>query len=244
MICSLLLLIPLGLMGGLLSGWRPKGKFDIGFRGLAFLGTSMPSFILSMILLSIFYVKLDWFPPGRVDVTTELAMSRSGFIEYTGAYLIDSLLNKRIDVFFVVLRHLAMPVFTLSFYHWAILGRITRATIINERNKDYITSARARGVKEKRLVWRHALRAVLAPSLTTIALSAASIATGVFVVEIIYNFPGVSQVIVIAMSSFPDAPAALGFAVYSVIMVLGLMLSLDFLQALADPRIRDEVLKI
>jgi ABC-type dipeptide/oligopeptide/nickel transport system permease component len=121
---------------------------------------------------------------------------------------------------------------------------VTRSTILNERGKEYITAARARGVNERALIWRHALRAILAPSLTTMVLSAASIATGVFVIEIIYNLTGVSQVIVVAMSSTPDAPATLGFAVYSVIMVLGLMLILDALQALVDPRVRDEVMKV
>ena len=242
-ICSLLLLIPLGLAGGLLSGWRPNGVFDGIFRALAFLGTSVPAFILAMVLLSIFYIKLGWFPPGRLDVTTELDMTRSGFVEYTGALLLDSLLNRRLDIFLIGLRHLAMPVFTLGIYHWATLGRITRSTVLNERGRDYITSARARGVRETRLIWRHALRAVLAPALTTIVLSAASIATGVFVIEIIYNLTGVSQVIVIAMNSSPDAPAALGFAVYSVVMVPGMMLILDMIQALVDPRVRDEVLK-
>lgn len=74
-------------------------------------------------------------------------------------------------------------------------------------------------------------------------LSAASIVTGLFVIEIIFGLTGVSQIIVISMSSSPDAPAALGFAVYSVIMVLGLMFILDIIQALLDPRVREEVLK-
>ncbi len=244
MVYSLLLLIPLGLGSGLFSGWKPHSKFDTGFRVLAFIGTSMPSFILAMILISIFYLKLDWLAPGQMDVATELDMARTGFVEYTGALTIDSLLNNRFDIFITLLRHLAMPVFTLSIYHWATLGRVTRATMLNERGKEYITAARARGVRENVLIWRHALRAILAPSLTTIALSAANIATGVFVVEIIYGLTGISKVIVVAMSSIPDAPASLGFAVYSVIMVLGLMLSLDILQAIVDPRVREEVLKV
>lgn len=239
---SLLMLIPLGLASGLVSGWRPGSMFDSGFRGLAFLGTSMPSFIVSIILISILYIQLDWLAPGRIDIKTELQMYRSGFVEYTGALTLDSLLNKRFDIFIIALKHLIMPVFTLSIYHWATLGRITRASIMNERGKEYIVAARARGVKESKLIWKHALRTILAPSLTAMALSAASIVTGLFVTEIIYGLTGISQVIVTAMSSYPDAPAALGFSVYSVIMVLGLMLILDFIQATLDPRVREEVL--
>lgn len=203
----------------------------------------MPPFILSMVLLSVFYLNLKWFAPGQLDVLTELQLDRSGFVKYTGALTIDSILNLRFDILLKAIQHLAMPVVTLSLYHWASLGRISRSTIIGERRKEYIVSARARGVKERNLIWRHALRAILAPSLTTMILSAASIVTGVFVAEIIFSLPGVSQVIVIAMSTYPDAPAALGFAVYSVIMVLGLMLILDILQAIFDPRVREEVLR-
>ncbi len=240
---SLLLLIPLGLINGLAAGWRAGGLSDGIFRSLAFLGTSTPPFILSMVLLSFFYVKLGLLEPGRLDVTTEIQLSRSGFVEYTRALTLDCLLNGRFDVFLVALKHLVMPVVTLSLYHWATLGRITRATVMTERNKEYITAARARGVNETRLVWRHALRAILAPSLTAIALSAASVVTGLFVVEIIFGLTGVSEVIVVSMRSYPDAPAALGFAVYSVLMVLGLMFILDVVQAILDPRVREEVLK-
>lgn len=242
-IFSLLLLIPLGLANGLVAGWRPHGWFDGLFRGAAFFGTSMPPFIFSMVLISIFYVQLGWLAPGRMDVTTDLLMTKIGFVDYTGFLTIDSLLNRRLDILLVALRHLAMPVFTLSMFHWATLGRVTRATVIGQRNKEYIIAARARGVNENRLLWKHALRAILAPSLTTMALSAASVVTGIFVVEIIFGLTGVSQVIVISMSSVPDAPAALGFAVYSVLMVVGLMFILDVAQALLDPRVRDEVFK-
>ena len=242
-IFSLLLLIPLGLANGLMAGWRPNGWFDGIFRGFAFFGTSMPPFIFSMILISIFYINLGWLAPGRMDVTTDLLMTKIKFVDYTGFLTLDSLLNGRPDILWVALKHLVMPVLTLSMFHWATLGRITRATVIGQRNKEYIIAARARGVNERKLLWKHALRAILSPSLTAMALSAASVVTSIFVVEIIFGLTGVSRVIVIAMSTSPDAPAALGFAVYSVLMVISLMFILDVVQALLDPRVRDEVFK-
>lgn len=240
---SLLLLIPLGLISGFIAGWRPNQRFDNLFRSLAYFGTSMPPFIFSIILMAIFYVQLGWFAPEQMDVTTELEMMRSGFVNYTGALTLDSLLNHRFDIFLLAMRHLAMPIMTLSMFYWATLGRVTRATVIGQRNQEYIIAARARGISERRLMWRHALRAILAPTLTTMAISASSIVTSSFVVEIIFVLPGVSQVIVKAMRGLPDAPASLGFAVYSVIMVISLMFVLDVLQAFLDPRVRDEVLK-
>lgn len=240
---SLLLLIPLGLASGLIAGWNPNHWMDGLFRSSAFFGTSMPPFIFALMLLSIFYVKLGWFAPGRIEITTGMEMARSGFVNYTGLLTIDALLNLRFDIFWTALRHLAMPVFTLSLFHWATLGRITRSIVIDQHKKEYIIAARARGIGERKLLWKHVLSTIFAPSLTTIALSAASIVTGTFVVEIIFGLPGISQVIVISMSSFPDAPAALGFCVYSVLMVMVMMFVLDLIQAALDPRVRDEVLK-
>jgi peptide/nickel transport system permease protein len=242
-IYSLLFLIPLGLVSGVISGWRRSGTFDRLFRSVAFLSTSTPSFILALVLLSTFYVQLDWFAPGRVSYNYSIEISKEAFRQVTGLLTIDSLLNGRPDIFWDACKHLVMPVFTLSLYHWATLGRIARTTMINERGKEYIISARARGLAERRVVWRHAFRNMLSPALTSIALSATSIITGVFVVEIIFNFNGVSRVILSAMEGVADAPAALGFAVYSVLMVLVLMFLLDVLQAILDPRIREGVLK-
>lgn len=240
---SLLFLVPLGLVSGVLAGWKRSGTYDRILRGVAFLGTTTPSFILALVLLSVFYINLGWFAPGRMSMTYSLEFSRGDFTNFTGLLTVDSLLNGRLDVFKDAWKHLAMPVFTLSLYHWATLARISRASMIDERSKEYILAARARGVAERRVIWRHAFWNMLTPSLTSIALSATSILTGVFVAEIIYDFNGVSSVIVAAMSGVPDAPAALGFAIYSVILILILMFLLDVLQAALDPRVREGVLK-
>lgn len=242
-IYSLLFLIPLGLVSGVLAGWKRSGTFDRFFRGFAFLGTSTPSFILALVLLSVFYINLGWFAPERISLTYSLELSKNTFHQITGMLTIDSLLNGRTDIFLDAWKHLAMPIFTLGLYHWATLGRIARASMINERSKEYVLAARARGLAERRVVWHHAFRNMLSPSLTSIALSATSILTGVFVAEIIFDFNGVSILILNALSGVPDAAAALGFAIYSVLMVLILMFLLDVLQAALDPRIREGVLK-
>lgn len=240
---SLLFLIPLGLVSGVISGWRRSGIFDRLFRTAAFISTSMPMFILAMVLLSAFYINLGWFAPGRMSLAYSLELSEGTFNHFTGLLTIDSLLNGRLDIYKDAWRHLAMPVFTLSLYHWATLGRVTRSTMIAERSKEYILAARARGLIERRVVWRHAFYNMLSPSLTSMTLSAATIVTGVFIAEIIFDFKGISSVIVKAMQGIPDSAAALGFAVYSVVMVLLLMFVLDVLIAIFDPRVREGVLK-
>jgi peptide/nickel transport system permease protein len=240
---SLLIFIPLGLASGVISGWKPYLLGDNLFRAVAFVGLTVPPFILALFFLSLFYVKLGWFAPERIGYSFASEISKGTYHVVTGFLTVDALLNRRFDIFLDALRHLAMPVITLSLYNWAVLGRVTRATILEQRNKEFIISARARGLTERRVIWKHAFRSILAPSLTAIGLSAATILTGAFIVEIIYSLHGVSEVLKQSMSGVPDAPAALGFAVYSVIMVLTLMFIIDVLQAIFDPRIREEVLK-
>ena len=240
---SLLILFPLGMISGLLAGWNRQGRFDQLFRGLASLAASMPTIILALILLSVFYINLGWFAPGRISILFEPDLLKEEFVTYTGMLTIDSLLNRRMDIFIDASKHLVMPVFTLSLYYWATLGRVTRATVMSERNKGYVTAAYARGLSDRSVMWKHVYPNVLPPALVTLTLAATAILTGAFVVEIIFNFNGVSHIIVSAMSSVPDAPAALGFTIYSVIMVLLLTFLLDVLQAIFDPRVREGVLR-
>ncbi|MCB9443961.1 MAG: ABC transporter permease [Ardenticatenaceae bacterium] len=236
---SILFLIPLGLISGVVSGWRKGGRFDAQFRFAAFAATSIPPFILGLFLLSIFYVGLNWFPPGRTGITELAIKSRTTFQPITGMLTIDGLLNGRIDVTLDAFRHLVLPVFTLSLVHWATLGRVTRAAMINEKGKEYITAAYARGLRPYAVVWRHALRNAMLPALTSTMLSAASLVTSVFVIEKVFNLKGLSELITWGMNGTPDAPLALGFAVYSVLIVMPLMMLLDIIKAMIDPRVRE-----
>ena len=239
---SILLFIPLGLVSGVVSGWNQRKAVDTSFRLAAFISTSFPPFILSILFIAVFYVGLRWFAPYRLSSIFAMHLDEQGFIHYTGMYTLDGLLNRRLDVTWDAFRHLAMPVVTLSLYHWATLGRITRSSIIAERRKDYIIASRARGATETTIMWKHAFRNTLAPSLTSLALSAASLVTGVFVVEIIFSYAGISDIILKSMLGVPDPAAALGFAVYSVLIVLALMFIVDLLLAVFDPRVREEII--
>lgn len=236
---SLLLFIPLGVMSGLRAGWR-KGEFtDLRFRTAAYIASSLPPFIMALFLLSIFYAFLGWFPPGRLGIPFSQEVLSPEFRRVTGLMTVDSLLNRRLDIFADSVRHLVLPVITLSLVHWATLGGIVRSTIIHERRKEYLTAARARGIPEGRLQWRHALRNVLAPALSNSALTAASLLTGVFMIEIIFDLKGVADLIVHSTALGLDMPIAMGFSVYSVCIVLVVMFGLDVLRLIVDPRSRE-----
>jgi peptide/nickel transport system permease protein len=239
---SLLLFIPLGVVSGLRAGWRQGGPLDSRFRTAAFVATSLPPFITALLLLGIFYVFLGWFPPGRLGIAFSQVVRSPEFHPFTGLMTIDSLLNRRLDIFADSVRHLVLPVFTLSLVHWATLGRIMRSTIINERRKEYLTAARSRGIPERRLLWRHALRNILAPALSSSALAVASLFTGVFMIEIIFDLKGVADLIVHGSRIGLDVPIAMGFCIYSVSIVLVVMFVLDVLRAILDPRSRESLI--
>ena len=238
---SLILLLPLGIICGAFAAWRAHWQVDILFRLTAFIATSIPSFILGLVLIAIFYVALHLLPIERMSYTDMEIIRSPSYHVYTGLLTIDGLLNGRIDVTLSAFRHLAMPVATLSLAHWAILARVTRASMIEELQKEYIVAARARGLHDRIVVWKHALRNALPQALTSTILSAASLLTGVYVVEAVFNLNGVSSMVVSAFGGVVDVPTALGFAIYSVLAVLAIMLILDILLALIDPRIRKGV---
>ncbi len=233
---SILVFFPLGILSGVIAGARQNKMADHGFRFTAYIATSLPPVILAMVLLSVFYVNLSWFAPERSGMTTYLLIGSDEFRQITGLLTIDGLLNGRPDVTLDALRHLAMPVFTLTLVHWATLARITRTAIIDVKHQDYVVAARARGVPENQITWRHMLPNAIAPGLASSALSSASLVTGVYVVEIIYNFHGISEIATKSLQFVPDASTALGFSIFSVMVVLLLMNCLDVVQKLMDPR--------
>jgi len=238
---SILVLVPLGIISGVLAGRRQNQSFDNSFRLIAFISTSIPPFILGLVLLSIFYVGVRWFPPGRLDSAQSFIISSADFRQYTGLLTLDGLLNGQPYISMNALQHMVLPVITLSLAHWATLGRVTRAMLIEELGKEYIVAAHGRGLARRSVVWLHALRNALVPALNSTALSAASLIMGVFVVEAVFAYPGVSELITDSFTFTPDVPAGLGFAIYSVLLVVPIMLVFDVLQGMVDPRIREGI---
>lgn len=243
LLVSLLMFIPFGLISGVIAGWRRGTAFDLGFRLTAFVSTSIPPFILGLMLLAIFYIGLRWFPAGRVSVDVGLEINDPAYRNYTNLIILDGLLNGRWDISLDALRHLFLPALTLSLTYWATLARITRATIIEELHEDYISTARSKGLHNRAVLWKHAFRNATVPGLNSIALSAAMFLTNAIVIEIIFGYPGISKPLAraIANPNFVDINMAMGFAIYSTLLVLPMMLILDILQALFDPRIREGV---
>jgi peptide/nickel transport system permease protein len=238
-ICSMLLIIPLSLLSGILAGSRKDKLTDFFIRVLSMIASHIPLFVMAYFLLTIFYVNLKWTTLMDMDITR--LQVNEAFHSYTGMSLLDGLLNGRLDVSLIALRRLVLPVLTVTASQWAFLSRITRNATIEELQKDYITGARAKGASPHRIIMTHILKNTMSVFLSNTAMSAATVVTGVFIVERIFILPGVSEILFRHDSFVPDPVAVVGFAFYCVIMVLIIMLILDVINAAVNPLISREV---
>lgn len=236
---TMLVFIPAGIFSGLQAGRKKNTLSDISFRLAAFISTSLPPFILGIVLLSIFWVGLHWFSIERLSTNSNMVIYSANYHMYTGLVTIDALLNGQPGIAMDAVRHLVLPVFTLSILYWAILGRITRSSTIEEYSKLHILAARTRGIPEERLLRHHVLRNVLIPALNISAISIANLVTSLYIIESVFNFNGISGLFVYSYHQNPDMPMALGFVIYTTIVVLILMTLLDILQAVFDPHLRE-----
>ncbi len=238
---SLLFFIPLGMVSGAISGARKGSKTDSGFQFFSFVFSSTPTFILAILMMAIFYVWLRIFPLERIGSEALGFMRSDGYKTYTELITIDALLNGNLYVFLDGLRHLIMPVVSLSLIQWATLGRVVRVSTIEQSHEQYILAAKSRGIPANRLLWGHIFKNILSPAFTSSAIGAASLFTGVMVIEQTFNLKGISELIM-SLTAVPDTPLLLGFGVYSILFVLGIILVLDIVQAFVDPRIREGVM--
>ena len=226
-----------GIWMGMKAALHHNKFFDQIVRIFATIGWSFPTFVFALLLLLIFYARLDWFQPGRLSTEFTLLVGRPGFTQYTGMMTIDSLLNLRFDVFVDAIRHLVLPVITLAVVQWALLLRVTRSSMLEEMRQDYVRTARAKGLYENTVVNRHIRRNALIPVITIVGGTLAGLMNGVVVTEVIFNYPGLGQMAAAAATQL-DVLTMLGFALFNGILFIFAYLIVDILYVVIDPRIR------
>ncbi|MES2816065.1 MAG: ABC transporter permease [Pseudomonadota bacterium] len=226
-----------GVPAGVLAATRPGSIADQIVRVVGLMGYSMPVFWLGLIGLLVFYGQLDWVSgPGRLDPTYDMMMEFT-LTSYTGMILIDSALNGAWDVFANAISHIILPAGLLGYVSMAYISRMTRSFMMNELGQEYITTARVKGMPEWRVVWVHAMKNVLVPLITVIALSYAYLLEGSVLTETIFAWPGLGSYITDALFS-ADMPAVLGGTVVVGVVFVTLNMASDILYRLVDPRAR------
>jgi peptide/nickel transport system permease protein len=225
--------IVLGVPMGVLAATREGRWLDQVVRVVSLLGYSVPVFWLGLMGLLLFYATLGWVAgPGRLDVAYEDLVE-----PVTGVLTIDALLAGEPDVFWNALDHLVLPAAILGYFSLAYIARMTRSFMLNELRQEYVTTARIKGVPERRVVWRHALGNTLVPLVTVMALAYANLLEGSVLTETVFAWPGLGRYITNSLLN-ADMNAVLGGTlVVGCVFVLVNLLS-DLLYRLLDPRAR------
>ncbi len=232
-IMSFLFAITLGLPLGIIAALK-SGKFMDHFsRVFALIGASMPPFWSGLLVLFIFYYKLKIAPaPGRLDPRLTPPDT------ITGMYLFDSLATGNMPVFWDALQHLILPSIILGWFTLALLARITRSSLIEVLQQDYIRTARAKGLKESAVVLKHALQNAMIPLVTVMGLAFAGLLTGAIMTETIFAWPGIGRYAVESSVNL-DFPSLMGTTLVIAVLYMFMNLIVDITYGFIDPRIRE-----
>jgi peptide/nickel transport system permease protein len=221
--------VPLGVLAAVKRG----SIIDQIVRVIGLIGYSVPIFWLGLLALVLFYAKLGWVAyPGRIDITYEYT-----FTSVTGFFLLDALWQRQWDVFRDVFRHIILPASLLGYFSLAYISRMTRSFMLNELSQEYVVAARAKGLSETRIIWRHALRNAAVPLVTVIALSYAGLLEGSVLTETVFSWPGLGLYITNSLQN-ADMNAVLGGTIVIGSVFIALNLFSDLLYRTLDPRTR------
>ncbi len=234
---ALLPSIVLAMILGGLSARHQNRVLDYLVRAAAFVAWSLPTFILALILINIFYARLDWFPVERMSTWATFAVRSDDFHSFTGLYTLDALLNGNWKMVEDAVRHLVLPGLTLALLQWALMARVMRSSMLEELRQDYIVTARAKGLSDSKVADLHARRNAILPLISTAGVATSMLISSVIVVEVIFNFNGVGRWALMAVLQ-ADLPVAVGFALVSCLATMLMSLVADILYAVADPRVR------
>ncbi|WP_213793428.1 ABC transporter permease [Klebsiella aerogenes] len=228
--CALLIALLVGIPLGVLSAVYRNRWTDHLVRLMALTGISTPAFWLGLGVIVLFYGKLDWLPgSGRIDDWFDPPTRVSGF------YLLDSLLEGNIEVFFNALQHLILPAATLAFVHLGIVARQIRSAMLEQLNEDYIRTALASGLPKFTIVVRYALPNALIPSITVLGLALGDLLYGAVLTETVFAWPGMGAYVVSSIQAL-DFPAVMGFAIVVSFAYVLVNLVVDLLYLWIDPR--------
>jgi len=230
-IASMIVMLLVGVLTGTQAAYRRNSLADYSLRTYGIVIYALPIFWFGMILQLIFGVYLKWLPiAGRIDPF----LSPRGV---TGLYTIDSLIAGDLLGFVSAVQHLVLPSLTLGLVLSGIFTRLTRVHMLDVLRQDFVTAARARGLKENTVLYKHALKNAFIPILTMIGLQFALLLAGAVLTESTFSWPGMGSYLVERIS-YRDFPAIQGAVVFFAVLVAAVSVTVDMIYAFLDPRIR------
>ncbi|ABX32272.1 binding-protein-dependent transport systems inner membrane component [Petrotoga mobilis SJ95] len=230
-------IIGIGIWLGVTAAVHHNSFIDQAIRIFALIGWSLPDFVWAILVLLIFYIGLGWFPPGNLSLWADEVVKSATFNNYTNLLTIDALLNGRIDIFWDALRHILGPIIAISWLWWANLLRITRSSMLEVLRRDYIRTARSKGLPERVVINKHARRNALIPVVTTAGQMVIGLLAGVVIVEMVFVRTGLGSFAATAAQTL-DYASIMGVLLFtSFILIVGNLI-IDISYAFIDPRIR------
>ncbi|CAA9533956.1 MAG: ABC transporter, permease protein 1 (cluster 5, nickel/peptides/opines) [uncultured Thermomicrobiales bacterium] len=231
---AFLLSTVLGVPMGVLSASRRDTAVDHLSRVVAITGLAVPVFWLALMAQFLFYGKLGWLPDGeRLPFGTDPPRT------ITSLYTVDALLTGEWETLRIAARHLLLPTVTLAYGSLAVVSRMVRSGMLEVLNQDYIRTARAKGLIQRRVIVRHALKNALMPTVTTLGLQIGLLLSGAFLVEIVFSWPGIGRYAVTAIEKI-DYNATMATTLVIALIFVGVNLLVDILYLFLDPRISYE----
>ena len=231
-VCAMLFAVLLGIPAGVFAAVKRGSAYDQTLMGFALTGYSMPIFWWGLLLIML--VSGYW---GLTPVSGRLDPIKYYFDPITGFMLIDTLLIAQAGAFKDAVRHLLLPTIVLGTIPLAVIARMTRSSMLEVLEEDYVRTARAKGLSPARVIGLHALRNALIPVVTTIGLQTTTLLAGAVLTETIFSWPGVGKWLIESIGR-RDYPALQGGIMLISGMVIALNLVVDALYGLINPRIR------
>jgi peptide/nickel transport system permease protein len=228
---AMVIMMLIGVLGGSLAAQKQKTVLDYGFRLYSIIIYSIPIFWLGLMLQLIFGVFLRWFPvSGRIGSGMELNT-------VTGLFVLDAILTRNWQGLWSSLKHISLPAITLGLSLSGIFVRLTRANMLHTLKQDFVTAARVRGIPERIVVYKHALKNAFIPILTMMGLEFALLLAGAVLTETTFSWPGMGRYLVERIL-YRDFNAVQGGVVFFAVLVSAVALIVDVIYAAIDPRIR------
>ena len=227
LIVAIIIAVPLGVY----SAIKHNSLFDHAGMSVALIGVSLPNFWLGIMLIYFLGGQLNLLPvAGRIEYGIEVK-------PITHLYLIDSLITGNFTAFWSALQHLLMPAFTLGTSLAAIVTRISRSSVLEVMRQDFITTARAKGLSEKAVIWRHILRNAMITIVTILGLQLGALLNGSVITETVFSYPGIGELLIQSISARDYKLTQVLILFFAVIYFVVNLLT-DFLYSWIDPRIK------
>ncbi len=228
---AMIFAVVIGVFAGIISASKQYSLLDYTVMGIAIFGVSMPIFWLGIMLMMIFGVYLRWFPiGGRISMMVSIH-------RITGFYIIDSIITGNMEALISTIRHLILPSIALGTIPMATIARVTRSSMLEVLRQDFIRTERAKGLPEKLVIYKHAVRNALIPVVTVIGLNFGLLLAGAILTETVFSWPGIGRYIINAVK-MRDYPAVQGCVLFFAFLFVIVNLLTDILYIYIDPRIR------